>query len=478
MTLFTLAIGIASLAACGGGGATVGGNPGGGSGGSGSGGSGGSGTASPTPTPSPSPSPTAALTGAIYHPPDNGDTFAFAGTLTTTYSRPNQFPTPEPTQTAFATVSQAVTVKNPASFGGNAKAVDFNDVETDTQTAPAQQTTSTTTDAYFAFSNTIVTGNFSELGFTATQDNGYTVTVTFGSGNGLVDILPEIAGATWTNTPALSASATAPDGTTSQETINANGTYAEHFTYPNVGAATDTAMATSSLDGSGFYITPDEGTLNGSGQSYTLTAPSAATSSGTITETTSVQPSPVASGATPTVTTTSIPNWIPTGFLGTALATESDIDNGPKTVPASCNLPASFGTSANQIVQTKNRLDPTFGETETETLTTYDMQTIGPVCTVINDITTDYYDFSSQSVETKENVNFEGTPQQVTTIAETLALQSEALQSVARRPQTARQAIASRLGTRIALVESHVIAAREIRHLQKMRAYIRMRKTS
>ncbi len=476
ITLFTLAIGIASLVACGGGGATIGNSPAGS--GSGSGGSGTGGSGSGSSTASPSPSPSAAITGAIYHPPDNGDTFAFAGTLTTTYARPNQYPTPEPTQTAFATVSQAVTVKNPATFNGTTNAVDFNDVETDVQTAPAQQTTSTTTDAYFTFSNTIVTGDFNELGFTATQDNGYTVTVAFGSGNGLVDILPETANATWSNTPALTTSATAPDGTTAQETVNGDGTYTESFVYPNVGAVTDTAMAQSSLDGSGSYVTPDEGTLDGSAQSYTISAPSAATSSGTITETTSVQPSPVASGATPTVTTTTIPNWIPTGYLGTALATESDVDNGATTVPASCALPAAFGTSANQIVQTKNRLDPMFGELETTTTTTYDMQTIGPVCTVINDVTTDYYDFSSQSVETKETVNFEGTPQQITTIAEVVALQSETLESIARHPQTAKRAIAARLTPRVAAIESRIAIARAIRHLKMARALSHSRRAT
>jgi hypothetical protein len=237
-------------------------------------------------------------------------------------------------------------------------------------------------------------------------------------------------------------------------------------------------MATANLDGSGTYVTPDEGTLNGSGQSYTISAPSSQTSAGTITETTSVEPSPVASGATPTVTTTSIPNWIPTGFLGTALATETDVDNGAATVPPACALPASFGTMANQLVQTKNRLDPMFGETEVETVTTYDMQTIGPVCTQINDVTTDYYDFSSQSVETKETVNFEGTPQQITTIAETLALQSETLASIARRPQMAKHAIAARLGPRVALAECKLIAARAIRHLEKMRAFTIARENS
>ncbi len=475
ITLFSLSLGVATLVACGGG-ATTGNVPIGG-------GSGGSTTSSPTPTSggssaSPTPSPTAAVTGAIYHPSNDGAAFNFAGTLTTTYARPSQYPTPEPTQTAFATVNQAVTVTNPATFGSTTNAVDFHAVETDAQTAPAEQTTTTTTDAYYTFSNTIVTGDFNELGFTATQDNGYTVTVTFAKGNGLVDILPETSGTTWSNTPALTSSASAPDGTTSQETINADGTYTENFVYPNVGAVTDTAMATANLDGSGTYVTPDEGTLNGSGQSYTISAPSSQTSAGTITETTSVEPSPVASGATPTVTTTSIPNWIPTGFLGTALATETDVDNGAATVPPACALPASFGTMANQLVQTKNRLDPMFGETEVETVTTYDMQTIGPVCTQINDVTTDYYDFSSQSVETKETVNFEGTPQQITTIAETLALQSETLASIARRPQMAKHAIAARLGPRVALAECKLIAARAIRHLEKMRAFTIARENS
>jgi hypothetical protein len=103
------------------------------------------------------------------------------------------------------------------------------------------------------------------------------------------------------------------------------------------------------------------------------------------------------------------------------------------------------------------------------------MQTIGPVCTIINDVTTDYYDFSSQSVETKETVNFEGTPQQITTIVETVALQSETLDSVARHPQTAARTIAARLSPRVALAQSHIVAARAIRHLKMMRAFERAR---
>ena len=475
ITLFSLSLGLGTLVACGSGGATIGSSPisSGGGTGTGVGATPSPGTpAVPSATPSggPTATPSAVVTGAIYHPPDNGDAFSFTGTQTTTYSRPNQFPTPEPTQTAFETVSQAISVTNPATFAGNTSAVDFHDVETDAQTAPAEQTTTTTTDAYFAFSNTIVAGHFNELGFTATQDNGYTVTVTFGNGNGLVDILPESAGTSWMNSPAISASASAPDGTTSQETINADGTYTEHFVYPNDGAVTDTAMATASLDGSGTYLTPDEGTLDGSGQSYTISTPSAATSSGVITETTTVEPSPSAS-QTPTVTSTTIPNWIPAGYLGIALANETDVDNGPVTVPAACGIPAQYGTSANQLVQTKHRLDPLFGEIETETYATYVMQTVGPVCTVLNDVTTDYYDFTSQSVETKETVNFEGTPQQITTIAQTIGIQSEILDGIARRPQTARRTATANLGARVSLVESRVIANRAIRHLKAMRSF-------
>ncbi len=460
ITLFSLSLAIGALVACGSGGATVGNNPL----------SSGPGTPGTGTTASPSPSPSPAITGAIYHPPDNGDTFAFAGTLTTTFVRPTQYPSAEPTATEFATVSQAITVTNPATFAGDASAVDFHDVETDAQSAPVSQTITTTTDAYFSFSGTIVTGDFSELGFTSTDSTGYQVAVTYGAGNGLVDILPETAGATWANTPALTTSATSPDGTTAMETINGDGTYTENFVYPNVDAVTNTGTASDTLSGTGSYTTQNEGTLQGSGSSFTLSAPSAEGSGGTITETSSALPSPAASGATPTVTTTTIPNWIPTGFDGVALATETDSDNGATTVPSACNVPAQFGTSANQLVQTKNRVDPTFGEVEKETVTTYVMQTIGPVCTQINDVTTSYYDFTAQADDVPQ---FSGTPEEITTIAEVVALQSETLDSAARRPQAAQRTIAARLGARVALVESHIVASREIRHLKKMRAFAR-----
>jgi hypothetical protein len=72
----------------------------------------------PSPTPSPTPSANIGANGAVYHPGDNGDAFTMNGTLLVTYNRANEFPTPEPTSTTFDTVSQSITVTNPASFQG------------------------------------------------------------------------------------------------------------------------------------------------------------------------------------------------------------------------------------------------------------------------------------------------------------------------------------------------------------------------
>jgi hypothetical protein len=408
-------------------------------------------TAAPTGTPISGTTPQPGNSAPVDHPADNGDVFAFTGSITTTYARPNQTPSPEPTQTAFDNVAQTITVSNPATFNGNS-AVDFHTAETDTQTAPASQTFSDTLDDYFQFSNSIYTGDFTNLGYTSTDDTGYAVTFTYGTGNGLADELPELAGASWTNNAAATIATTSTDNESSTMTVKSDGSYTQTIQYQNVNAqgATDYSTANSNLDGSGLYTTPRLGTDFSSDYTYAVASPSA----GTISETTTIPVAPM-STATPEVVSTTVPNWIPAGVLGVALATETDMDGGSTAFPSACPVPVSFGTAGNKLVQTKQRVDPLFGELENDVVTTYVIPNVGPACVTILDTLSNYYDFSGQN----GTGYFSGSPQQITTVSEVLYLTSEQLMSAARKPQL-RASLQRNFALRVTTAQARISVAR------------------
>jgi hypothetical protein len=369
-----------------------------------------------------------------YHPGDNGDSFTMAGSILVTYNRSNQYPTPEPTATVFDTVAQSIAVTNPGSFFGTS-AVEFSINETDTQTVPTSQTYNEALNEYFQFTNTPESGNFLDLGYLSTDDNGYMVTVQNGANDQLADELPEAAGESWANMAGRTVTTNDGNNETSTTTYNDDGSYSGTITYPNAmpspnptgSQLTNYATLQVNSDGSAMFTTPFIGTAFQYDTVYQLSAPSAAGSSGTITETTTLPPE-VGSTSSPTTSTTSIPNWMPaTG----GLASETDVDNGPQPLPSACPVPAALAGMPNQIVQTKNSVDPLNGELETTTTTTYDTLNVGPICTIIHDVQTDYYDYSGQS-----SGYFSGTPQQITTLDETLYLSAESLDTIARHPET------------------------------------------
>jgi hypothetical protein len=383
------------------------------------------------------------------------------GTLLVTYDRSNQYPTPEPTSTTFDNVTQSVAVTNPAGFNGSANAVDFKITETDSQTAPAPQTFGVTLDHYFEYSNSMATGKFLDLGYTSVDDSNYQVTVTNGSNDMLADILPETTGATWSNMAGRTIATNDGNGVTTSTTYNDDGSYTGTTTYQNYmpspnptgSQLTNTATLTTKTDGSATYNTPRLGTAREYNYVYSLGAPSASGSAGTITETTTIPPA-AGSTAAPTTSTTAIPNWMPASVPG-SLASETDIDNGPASLPSACAVPASLAGTPNEIVQTKLAVDPLNGELETTTTTTYDTANVGPICVIVNDVQTDYYDFSGQN-----GVGyFSGTPQQTTTVNETLYLSAETLKSIARHPE-AQQRLAFARSVNIATAQARISVAR------------------
>ncbi len=412
-----------------------------------------------TPTPSPVP---------LDHPTADGDKYQLSGTILTTYQRPDATPDPEPTQTVLDDVTQTITVTNPATFDGDSTAVDYETVETDHQTAPVSQTFKETVNNYFSFKNTDTSGEFLNLGYTSTDDSGYAVTYLFAKGNGVADKLPEHAGISWKNSAGATIETTSTDNEHSKEVVGGNGSYTDQIYYQNVNAQGPTTHAEihSNIDGSGLYTTPRLGTDLGSNYSYVVASPSAAGPSGTITETTTIPAAPE-STATPEVESTTVPNWIPVGMIGKKLATETDVDNGPVTIPASpCPIPTKYGTTANELVQTKVRVDPMFGETENTTTTTYVIPNVGPACVIIADVENDYYDFSGQN-----GVGyFSGTPQQITTLAENLYLTSTQLKSATSSDAIVRGETARSFALRVTTAEAHVALARIKQRLKRLHA--------
>ena len=464
------------FAGCGSGGATVG-----------SGGSGGPNpvstvtlapgtTASPTLAPGVTPTPTSGATAAVYHPSDNGDTFAFNGSRSVTYDRSNQYPSPEPTQTVFDSVTQSVAVTSPATFDGNSNAIDFKISETDVQTVPAMQTTTDTLDTYYAFNGTTTTGDFLSLGSSELFDDGSSASVTNGPNDRLADILPETAGKTWSNMAGRTEATNDNEGTTSTTTYADDGSYTGTITYPYqsdptpnpAGTLTDYATVVAKSDGSGMLTTPLIGSALQYDSTFTFSAPSAAGAAGTITETTVEAPA-TGSTAAPTTSTTAIPNWMPATVPG-SLYSETDIDNGPTALPSSCPVPTGYSaTLPNQIVETQNAVDPVSGFLDTTTTTTYDTLVLGPVCIVVNDVLKQYYDFTGQN----GFGFFSSVPQQITTTNQVMYLQLESLQSIARRPdvrtlveRSAHVAVAqARFATRrAALRVSRLVAAAHGKH--------------
>jgi hypothetical protein len=368
---------------------------------------GGGGSASPGPQPQPSP-------GGSSRPAGNGDVFHYGGTLTQTFWRPAQpgpsnAPSPEPTSTANWSVDDVATVKTGTTFHGLTGLTDFNYDETDT----GLQTIVTLTDDYLAFPPS-GNGPLNDVGFSSIDSNLVSLDVQLGAGNGQIDILPETAGAQWTNSAAQVSTETDPDGQTITRTTNADGSYTEADSFPDG----TTATAVQNSDASGTYKVLQGSSLE---TDYAYTAPSGGDLTITVTE---PQASPMPS---PVVFT--VPDWLPAG----GLASDSFSDSGPTTIPAACGVPKSIGSSGMRIAETRSLVDAIFGTVDAATVDTYVVQGRGVACVASHDVVTSYYDFTGQN----GLAFFSGMPVQYTTLDETQGLKTESLFAIAKMQRPA-----------------------------------------
>ena len=363
---------------------------------------------SPTTTPSPSPNPYGCVGSSPFavaqrkpmvaapHPIAPGDTFAYTGTIATTYTQSS--PCPQPAATSSATVSSTVT--DYATTGPGAATTDQRSVETDS--FPAKNVV-TTTD--LALANTA--SAFDLFQATSADDAGNTTSMTFTNPQQL-DVNPAAA-ATWggnaTNNPAGTYTETLADGTSVSRNVAPDGSYVDNETYADGSTATITvdgqATGLGQPNGAGSYA------FNGIATTIAYGAPQSGSISLTLTS-----PSGTANRTYPVWFAMPVPS---------SLISDTFSETLNQTIPASCNLNASYGTAGNQVVETYTVLDPVLGDTETRTTTTYNVDGYGAVCVTIDDTLNSFYDYSGDTTVSLY-YSHNGQPNSVDHITETLTI--------------------------------------------------------
>jgi hypothetical protein len=365
---------------------------------------------------------TAAASSPAPLPSSNGDELVYSGTLTQTFQNfpevvPPGSPSPEPTSVTTENVTQQITVLSNQAFNGGTGLTDLHSVETDAQ-ASGLKTTTSTTDTYETTAQAGSTSQLLDYGSQFADEAGDTMTTSY-QPQRIDDELPETAGATWTNgagaqvDQALAGDASGSAITVAQ-TINPNGTYSEATTYPpNYSAPgfTGVGQIQENADGSGtFAFVANDAALT---IEYSEPVPQA-TGSPLIT---------IAEfgGLDPTAADQPNASFTLSDWYGSAPAfySEADRDLGTVTVPSSCALSSSFPQSAAAIQETITRTDTILGYTEQEVQTSYVSSGVGPLCTVLQDTQTLFYDFNGDQAAV-----FTATPPlEIASVAETLALQ-------------------------------------------------------
>jgi hypothetical protein len=318
--------------------------------------------------------------------------------------------------------------------------------------------------------------NLVEYGYKSVDDAGNSLSAQFTTPI-VVDELPETNNASWSNGEATTFTEKDADGTSSTRTYAASGTYTETTAIGSIGLTTS---ITENADGSGI-IDANGNYLGGAVNNIVFSTPAPA--GGQITVTVNyVQPptpSPAPSGQpTPTAAPTIPPRvYIAPAWYGTGspvfYSQQTTVSTGA-AYPASCAVPAAYGTSGNKLVQTTTRLDTVLGYTDTQTQTTYTNVQFGPVCVVVSDVQKDYYDYQDDfAAANGQHFHFPGSSLSTTTISETLTLQAGAIvHASARRTQAQQQAVAispARVASVMAAVTLQAERARHQREKQLMR---------
>jgi hypothetical protein len=337
------------------------------------------------------------VTVSSQRPGFTGDVFSFTGTLSSTVQLVNSNPTHPQTDTASVALTSTVNGFAPTTGGGQSA------VHSDEVDAYPTLTIKTGTDSAYVYAASGGHATLSIKSSDAKDSNGVEYLTQYGAGNGLLDTLPETSGAFGPNTAALTYTETDQANFGRTRTTNADGSYSEqgHDSLGDVQTITVNSDFSASYDARQY-----------SGFRFTMSAPSAPPNPRIILR--------VFQGNTQ-VAAFNLPSWIPASL--THPSQETDADNGTQPFPAACNVPAKYGSSGNQIVQTINRADTALGNLETLQTTTYTAGTAGPVCIQMSDSVQTFYDYTGQNGFVIL-VSGGTTPIQLTSLSETLTLQS------------------------------------------------------
>ena len=354
-----------------------------------------------------------AVTVSSQRPGNVGDVFTFTGSLTSTIQLVNRNPTQPQVDTAAVALTS--TVKTASVIATPVPAVTTTAHSDETDTYPLLSVKTGTDSAYAYVTGTaagipptVVPGTVAIVSTNATDSNGVIYATQYDpsgiSGNGILDVLPETAGPFGPNNAVLQYDETDQANFTRHRVVAASGAYTEQ----GKDALGDVQTITVNADNSATYDARQY-----SGLRLTMTAPS-------------VPPNPriivrIFNSAGTQLAAFNIASWIPTTL--TQPSVETDVDNGSKTYPAACNVPAKYGTAGNQIVQTITRADAALGNLETFTTTTYVAPRVGPVCIQLADSVQTFYDYTGQN-GFSVLVSGGTLPIELTSLAETLTLQS------------------------------------------------------
>ncbi len=124
-------------------------------------------------------------------------------------------------------------------------------------------------------------------------------------------------------------------------------------------------------------------------------------------------------------------NYSEPAWFAAPLYAEFDQVVGTVPIPAQCNAPAAAGTSATEVQRQLKRIDAIVGYADQQTIQTYDVLGIGIVCTVATDVNTSYVDWTGGSYYTPYLYN--GTTAGVTTTTEVLAITASSAGTLSAR---------------------------------------------
>lgn len=336
----------------------------------------------------------------------------FTGTLTVVNTNNIINSTP-----VTATSTSAVTTNVTTALNGIGNTV-FTSAEAD---VAQLRTTNVTTAATVAYEPVSGGTDVRTLTSVATDSNGVILETDYGLNNGLVTILPEVNGATFTNDGALTYKETdpgiSPGSVTTTNLINGDGTYTrttnsiDAFGNPQV----DTSTQTATLNGS-YYIHELAGPGT-AGRAFVMTAPAGGN-----------PPTIGYYNLTATNTLGSARAQIQPGYNWlagvTALVSETDTITANQTLAASCAPATAFNKSSTLVQQVLTSYDVVFGTLETRTISSYDQVGPGTVCTVVSDLVQNFYDYSQQQGNIRLDPAQTSTPVTSVQISETLSLQS------------------------------------------------------